>query len=90
MDRETKKRLLEQQIRVYGDISGSIETLQEFLKIIHGQSTINNLPAVRLGMKMARKQIDGILKDLDYLDEAKEEVGKIYDEEDAEELNKSS
>ena len=87
MDRETKKLLLEKQIRVYGDIPSSIKDTIRFLELIHGQSTVNNIPAVKLGMEMAQKRINWILQDIKYLEEAKEEVGKIYDEEDTEELN---
>jgi 16S rRNA G527 N7-methylase RsmG len=82
MDNGIKQSLLEKDIRVYGGgISGNIESLIALLEIIHDQNKINNMHAVKLGMNIVQKRIAEILQNIEHLNDTKEEVSRLYDNE---------
>jgi len=81
MDKETQKALLEKNVRVYGGgVSGSIKDAIDMLEIIHGQSKVNNMSAVKVGLEIIQKRLLGILSDIAKCDEAKEQLEKLYNE----------
>jgi hypothetical protein len=83
MDKKDKISLLEKQVRVYGGgVPASIKSAMEILDLLHGQSRINNMPAVKYGLKLVQDRLENILQDIVKSEEAMAELNVLYDEED--------
>jgi len=77
MANEEKRKRLQKEIQSYQDIPGDIRRLVSFLELIHEQSEICNMPAVKMGLEYLPKKIASVLQNIKRLETAQSRLNNL-------------